>query len=265
MKSAILILSLLLANAALAADTPSSVLSKGVAQEEVDRDLSAAIKTYHSVANRAKEDRQAAATALFRMGGCYRRLGDIMSAYMAYSRVVDDFSDQKKLAEDSRIRLTEMVREQADRPAPANQAEARKTFRGMLEKGLAVTRAYVDYMHQQVSLGAIGETDTYDAQAIASRLQAQVSAYDAGLFPKQPSSPGTAQARLAREDYRKSLATALEFAVKSYNAALRNYMLGITQQSDVIRASLKLQDVDAQLAAFDAGLIYTPVAGALAP
>ena len=265
MKSAILILSLLLANAALAGDTPAAALGKGVVQEEVDRDLNAAIKTYQSVAVRAKEDRQAAATAQFRIAECYRKLGKTGEAFAAYSHVVNDFADQKKLAEDSRIRLADMAGQPADHPAPPNQAEALNRFRGQLERGIWIARAYVDFVKQQVSLGAIRERDTYDQQAAVPRLEAQLSAFDAGLFPKQPASPRTAQAQKARQDYRKSLLTAVEFAGKNYTAALVNFKLGISQQSDVLRASFKQMDVEAQLAAFDAGLSYTPVAGALAP
>jgi hypothetical protein len=213
------------------------------------------------VAARAKEDREAAATAVFRTAECYRKLGKTAEATAAYNRVVSEFADQKKLAGESRAQLARGVSD----TAPVSQAEARKKFREMLQTGMNIEKAYLDYVNQQVSLGAAREARKWAPEAILARLQAELSAFDAGLYPKLPASPRTAEARDARAAYRKSLVTAESGLKQNYEHALVEYKLGINQQTDVLRASLQLLDVQLQLAAFDAGLSYTPVAGAMAP
>ena len=190
MKLAFLVLLLLPAGAVLAQESVEAALRKGVVQEEVDRNLNAAIQTYQSVAARAKEDRQAAATALFRMAECYRKLGKTGEAVAGYDRVAIEFADQKKLAP-----------QPLDRAAPPSQAEARKQFRILLEQEISFARASRDFLGKQYELGAVSELDTYDVQAMLSRVQGQLAAFDAGLLPKQPSSPHTAQAQKARQDY----------------------------------------------------------------
>jgi hypothetical protein len=98
-----------------------------------------------------------------------------------------------------------------------------------------------------------------------SRVQGQLAAFDAGLLPKQPSSPHAAQAQKARQDYRRSLLSAIDFARKNSDAERKKYELGVSVMGERIKAEMKRLDVELQLAAFDAGLSYTPVAGALAP
>lgn len=263
MKIAALILMSLFACAATAQESAEATLRKGVVLEEVDRNLNAAIQTYQSVAARSKEDRQAAATALFRMAECYRKLGKNTEAASSYRLVANEFADQKKLAEDSRKQLA-LVAPLPAGSVPTSQAEAKKVFRGLLEEEIGSAAAMWYYTREQRELGAISELDTYDAQATLARLQGQLAAFDAGLFPKQPSSPRTAQARKARQDYRASLLTAVDFARKNFEAEKKKYELGAVEHVDLIRAQMKSADVQLQLAAFDAGLSYTPMAGALA-
>jgi hypothetical protein len=146
---------------------------------------------------------------------------------------------------------------------PPNRAEALKKVRMTLEKGVAVIRAYSDYVSQQLTLGAIQERDTYEAKAAAPRIQSVLAAFDAGLFMELPKSPATPEAQKAREDYRKALLSSDEMLKKNYEAALAKYKLGISQQVDVISASMRLLDIEIQVAAFDAGLSYTPFLAAV--
>ncbi len=264
MRLVLLILVSLAANGATAQGSPEALLRKGVVQEEVDRNLNAAVQTYQSVAARSKEDRQVAATAVFRMAECYRKLGKTDEATAAYNRVAIEFSDQKRLADESRKQLAKLA-PQPGGGAPANRAEARKRFRALLEEEIAAARAAWNFLQQQYQLGAVSELDTYDPQAMVSRVQGQLAAFDAGLFPKQPASPHTAQAEKARQDYRRSLLTAIDFARKNLEAQKTEYELGVIERGERVKAEIKLLDVELQLAAFDAGLSYTPVAGALAP
>jgi ankyrin repeat protein len=96
-------LTLALATAASAATNDlTGLLQKGLFEEEANRDLPAAIANYQSLANAFDKDRQLAATAIFRLGECYRKLGKTNEAVVQYERIIHDFSDQQTLVTLSR-------------------------------------------------------------------------------------------------------------------------------------------------------------------
>src|SRR5215469_10238202 len=76
----------------------TGLLQKGLFEEEANRNLDAAISNYQSLANAFDKDRQLAATAIFRLGECYRKLGRTNEAAAQYQRIVREFSDQQTLA-----------------------------------------------------------------------------------------------------------------------------------------------------------------------
>jgi ankyrin repeat protein len=83
----------------------SAALQKGLFEEEANRNLDAAISNYQSLATQFDRDRQIAATAIFRLGECYRKLGQTNDAVVQYERIVREFSDQQTLATLSRQNL----------------------------------------------------------------------------------------------------------------------------------------------------------------
>jgi ankyrin repeat protein len=83
----------------------SGALQKGLFEEEANRNLDAAIQAYQSVAARFDKDRQLAATAIFRLGECYRKLGKTNEAVVQYERIVREFSDQQPIVTLSRQNL----------------------------------------------------------------------------------------------------------------------------------------------------------------
>jgi tetratricopeptide (TPR) repeat protein len=86
-------------------DKMAEAVRKGIVEEETNRNLNAAIQSYQSVVTQYDEDRKYAATALFRIAECYRKQGKNDQATAAYKRVVQEFGDQAKLAEQSRSHL----------------------------------------------------------------------------------------------------------------------------------------------------------------
>lgn len=81
-----------------AADALTERLQRGLFEEEANRNLDAAIKEYQSVVTQADEQRRVVATALFRLGECYRKLGRTNEAAAFYQRITRDFSEQEQLA-----------------------------------------------------------------------------------------------------------------------------------------------------------------------
>ena len=84
----------------------SAALQKGLFEEEANRNLDAAISSYQALAMQFDQDRQIAATAIFRLGECYRKLGRTNDAVVQYQRILRDFPDQQTLATLSQQNLT---------------------------------------------------------------------------------------------------------------------------------------------------------------
>ena len=104
----------------------TAALQKGLFEEEANRNLDAAISNYQSLATQFDQDRQIAATAIFRLGECYRKLGQTNDAVVQYQRIVREFSDQQTLVTLSRQNLTGLGRNQPPRaPATCKQSSRR--------------------------------------------------------------------------------------------------------------------------------------------
>jgi ankyrin repeat protein len=97
-----LVVGLVLVISANAADPLTEKLQRGLFEEEANRNLDAAIKEYQSVVAQSDEQRKLVATALFRLGECYRKLGRTNEAQAQYQRILSDFSEQEQLVKLSR-------------------------------------------------------------------------------------------------------------------------------------------------------------------
>ncbi len=89
---------------ARAADA-SAALQQALFEEEANQNLEAAIKAYQLVIQQTEEQRKLAATAVYRLGECYRKLGRTNEAAIQYKRILSDFADQGTLATLSRQNL----------------------------------------------------------------------------------------------------------------------------------------------------------------
>lgn len=99
LKKGLLAILLMLATVAYGATNDlTGLLQQGLFEEEANRNLDAAISDYQSLANEFDKNRQVAATAIFRLGECYRKLGRTNEAVAQYQRIVKEFSDQQTLA-----------------------------------------------------------------------------------------------------------------------------------------------------------------------
>src|SRR5258707_4852534 len=108
MKTKLLMIGILVATTALlpaATNDLGTALQKGLFEEEANHNLSAAIQAYQSVVTQLDEDRNLAATAVFRLGECFRKQGKTNDAIAQYQRILRDFSDQPTLVAPSRAKL----------------------------------------------------------------------------------------------------------------------------------------------------------------
>lgn len=69
-------------------------LQKGLYEEEANHDLKAAMQHYQAVIQQTDQQRRIAATALYHLAECYRKLGKTNDAQNLYERLLRDYSDQ---------------------------------------------------------------------------------------------------------------------------------------------------------------------------
>ena len=125
----------------------------------------------------SRDARMAAATALFRMAECYRKLGKAEQANSAYARVVSEFPDQGDLAAQSRAKLP------AGFPIPLTpQQQALSGVRNALMGNVQIAKANRDFVQKQLSLGAVADIDTYASQIALAEAESRLAAWDAGDF-----------------------------------------------------------------------------------
>jgi len=87
----------------------TALLQQGLFEEQANRNLDAAIADYQTLATEFGKDRQLAATAVFRLGECYRMQGKTNEAALEYKCIVNEFSDQTQLVMLSRQNLAGLV------------------------------------------------------------------------------------------------------------------------------------------------------------
>jgi tetratricopeptide (TPR) repeat protein len=74
-----------------------AALTRGIFEEETNVNLEAAISWYRSIVVQFDSRRATAANAVFRLGECYRKLGQIEEAKTQYGRILREFPDQADL------------------------------------------------------------------------------------------------------------------------------------------------------------------------
>src|ERR1041385_7882763 len=87
---------------------------RGLLEEEANHQLDAAIRNYQEAVACLVTNRQMLATAVFRMGECYRKQGKLNEARIQYRRILRDFPEQTEL-----IRLSQQVVGNATNAPPA--------------------------------------------------------------------------------------------------------------------------------------------------
>lgn len=113
--------------AAQSTESAAALLRAAIDQATVDGDLKGAIKQYQAIVQKFPADRGAVATALVRMGECYRKLGDAQARHV-YERVIREFNDQKEAAAEARARLATLNR--ASGPAQPSEPVVRRVWSG---------------------------------------------------------------------------------------------------------------------------------------
>ena len=151
-------------------------LRKGVVEEEANRNLNAAIQNYRSVMAQFDGERKTAATALFHLANIYARQGRKAQAIAAYARVAQEFSDQTDLAGRSAAQLAALTS-----PDNSPQAEARRTYRELLQIQIEYAEKECKAQETKYTLGQVQQIDILDARMRLLELQGELALFEAGL------------------------------------------------------------------------------------
>src|SRR6185369_4545121 len=111
----------LTATIGLAQTNLTALLQQGMLEEQANRNLDAAVSNYQALAAQFDQNRQLAATAIFRLGECYRMQGRTNEAVDQYHRIVNEFSDQSMLVTLSRQNLVGLGTAPSNRTSEAMQ------------------------------------------------------------------------------------------------------------------------------------------------
>jgi len=95
-------------------DDTNTTFELGMLEEEANHNLDAAIRNYRDSLSYLVTNRQMLATAVFRLGECYRKEGKLGEARMQYRRILRDFPDQTNL-----VRISQEIVGAATNPPPA--------------------------------------------------------------------------------------------------------------------------------------------------
>jgi ankyrin repeat protein len=173
-----LIIPLLLLSPSIIAATndPSALLQKALFEEEANHDLPAAIKAYQKLVSDLDENRKLAATAIFRLGECYRKQGRTNEAAAQYERVTRDFSDQSTLVDLSRQNLAGLGQTPTASTTQPLSIAARKEQKRLLEEEIKLVETKVADEQTRAKVGQ--PNDLLAAQRELLGLKRQVAALD---------------------------------------------------------------------------------------
>ncbi|MGA3265225.1 MAG: ankyrin repeat domain-containing protein [Verrucomicrobiota bacterium] len=172
------------------------LLQQGLFEEQANRNLDAAIADYQTLAAQFDKDRQLAATAVFRLGECYRMQGKTNEAALEYQRILRDFSDQTSLATLSRQDLAGMGVGLS--PIAATQTSSgeqeRVLQRLLLKRESQEAQQNLEELQKKIDAGTAPKADLLPAQQALAELQQQLAALASAAPPA--SEPEISDAKL---------------------------------------------------------------------
>jgi len=167
MKS-VIVVALIAISPCYAQDQLAAALHRAVIEEDVNHNLDAAIKGYQSVVQQYQQDRSTAATALYRLAECYRKLGKTAEAEATLRQLQTQFPEQTLLNEKSRRQTTGQ----------------QSTLEQKLEREILVQKQEIALQQfanarKQVDVGQLDISDLPTFQLEALRAQNDLLAFDA--------------------------------------------------------------------------------------
>jgi ankyrin repeat protein/N-acetylneuraminic acid mutarotase len=200
----------------------TSAIQRGLFEEEANQNLGAAIQAYQTVASQFDKDRKLAATAIFRLGECYRKQGNTNDAAVQYERILREFSDQPTLVTLSRQNLAGLGSPPPASAAPVLSDAARQEQKRLLEEEIKVVETQLETQRKQWQAGVINQDGVFATERELLKLKRQLAALDAGLPIAIASSENAAPAVSTEADEVQRIQALIKDSPDLINAPDRN-------------------------------------------
>jgi ankyrin repeat protein len=261
-------LCLLASPAPAATNDLTTALQRGLFEEEANQNLGAAIQAYQTVANQFDKDRKLAATAIFRLGECYRKQANTNDAAAQYERILRDFSDQPTLVTLSRQNLAALGSAPPTIATPAVSDAARQEQKRLLEEEIKVVQKQLEMQQAKYRGGIITYPEVLPTERDLLHLKRQVAALDAGLpvsiTATEAAAPVPSDA--ARQEQKRLLEEEIKLVQKQLDALQKQVDAnGVITPGDPVPMQRQILQLKRQMAALDAGLPLSFAAPETAP
>ncbi|MGD2095041.1 MAG: tetratricopeptide repeat protein [Phycisphaerales bacterium] len=104
----VFLLIIVLPASVVTAGSVNVLLQEGIYAEEVDGDLDTAIRKYEQIIQNSSAQKFQIAQALYRQGMCYLKKKNEQRARLIFAKLIEDYSDQEKIADKIRPMLEEL-------------------------------------------------------------------------------------------------------------------------------------------------------------
>lgn len=194
MKStAILLVWLVTAGTAFASTNDlAGLVQRGLFEEEANHQLEAAVRDYQGAIDQYDHDRQLAATAIFRLAECDRKLGQTNEAAGLYRRIAREFPDRRELVEASQPYLAQSESARATTPFGIGSKQGNQLLRRLKD----LVKNNPDLMNYSV----LGETPL-DQAVRSDDIEAAEFALQHGADPNKTSATQSPLLRAIGMDY----------------------------------------------------------------
>jgi tetratricopeptide (TPR) repeat protein len=153
-------------------------LRKAIVEEEANQKLEKAVEAYTKILAQYDEDRKFAATALFHLAECSRKLGRKEKAIAAYQRVLREFPDQIALANASRNYLAQaygIVLSQREQDMLKLQLLEIENQEKELQLQLGIVEEKLQAAHKKLESGLIPPSELLPIQLEIERIKMRLS------------------------------------------------------------------------------------------
>ena len=157
-----------------AADALTELFQKGLVEEEANRNLDAAIKVYEEVVKQIDTQRKLAATAIFRLGETYRKLGRTNDAVLQYRRIVAEFPEEETLGRLSRQNLAGIGSREAGTALPQLSSAAQEKILGLLREEIKLEEQEVATVERMIKDRLVGPSALIGVRRRVLQLQREL-------------------------------------------------------------------------------------------
>jgi ankyrin repeat protein len=216
-----------------AAEDLKASIQRGLFEEEANHNLPAAITAYQAVLAQFDKDRELAATAVFRMGECYRKQEKTNEAAACYQRIVREFPDLATLARLSQQNLLAVA--PASVPTlRARAADARQA--SLIQEEIKLAEQQLAQAKQRFEAGLISQSEALKCESDLLRLRRELSAAQGTDIAEQ----------------KKLLLQEIGLAEKVAEMAQRRAATGTVSTEEVTKSRRELLGLKRELAALEA-------------